>query len=570
MPLDIKYFVRKSLSLQGVIFRFRTLTLYLKYFFSLDKHKNKVDILVHKHQLNDAHIILEKSIIQDNEKLNHKKFIQYLSLSMRLKKINHLKIILKKIITYNCWDPITYVFLLNFYEYKILAQWIIALKNKNIEIFLDLKKKTLSEKKFIRYLSKLNNTDIENIRVEIKLVIQAMYFNDKVSNELYYLSILDIVISDYLNLKNKKINSLKRYKKCAIINLDPWTQSIGHFYYVDSFIKGVLLKILDYDYVKFSSKSKNVISNKYLYDLYDDALKKKFPRNSSDRIIYYEPNLDVWRKANDSFDYQLNIATKIQKIWLKKNLRPLIEIRQKDKKLGKKLISKITKKNWFVTLQVREAGYRHNDYLSLDTGRNARLQSYSKAISYISKKNGCVIRLGQKIEKKIKSKNFIDYGSSKYKSEFLDIYIISKAKFHIGTVSGLSFIPIIFGKTKNVLTNINPPNFAFGLGSIGVPKLYKSIKNKKFLRYTDYQKLDPPHFFSGNTTLKNIDLKVYDNKQNDIFEAVKELNENFENKNWFKELRKRQTYVSKYSKNIFLKNRIPLAKMFIKRYKHLL
>ena len=96
MLLDIKYFVRKSLLLQDVIFRFRTLTLYLKYFFSLDKHKNKVDILVHKHQLNDAHIILEKSIIQDNEKLNHKKFIQYLSLSMRLKKINHLKIILKK------------------------------------------------------------------------------------------------------------------------------------------------------------------------------------------------------------------------------------------------------------------------------------------------------------------------------------------------------------------------------------------------------------------------------------------------------------------------------------------
>ena len=63
------------------------------------------------------------------------------------------------------------------------------------------------------------------------------------------------------------------------------------------------------------------------------------------------------------------------------------------------------------------------------------------------------IRLGEKKKNLLKFRGFFDYGSSKYKSEFLDIYLITKSKFNIGTCSGISYLPIIF-KNRNILTNI--------------------------------------------------------------------------------------------------------------------
>ena len=113
------------------------------------------------------------------------------------------------------------------------------------------------------------------------------------TNHLFYFSILESIISDHLGSKQKKISHLK---KCAVINLDPWTQSYAHFYYLDSFIKGVLLGELDYDFVIFSKEPKSIVSNKYLFSLYQKSLNNIFKLPKVDKIVYLHPNLNAWRK----------------------------------------------------------------------------------------------------------------------------------------------------------------------------------------------------------------------------------------------------------------------------------
>jgi putative glycosyltransferase (TIGR04372 family) len=57
-----------------------------------------------------------------------------------------------------------------------------------------------------------------------------------------------------------------------------------------------------------------------------------------------------------------------------------------------------------------------------------------------------VLRVGSAVEKPLFSSNprIIDYSSSKFRSDFLDIYLLSKAKFFLGNDSGIWAVPAIF------------------------------------------------------------------------------------------------------------------------------
>ena len=63
--------------------------------------------------------------------------------------------------------------------------------------------------------------------------------------------------------------------------------------------------------------------------------------------------------------------------------------------------------------------YSYHDY------RNVSLNSYIETCKYLSSKNIKVIRMGKNVSEKliIEDKNIIDYASSKYRNDFLDIFI---------------------------------------------------------------------------------------------------------------------------------------------------
>ena len=552
--------------------RFKIKKIFLRSIYILKNDKNiKFKSLLHESKYNEAHNFYLENILEKNL-YTLENFIEYLSLSMRLRKKENVKVVSSAILSFKQWSPKIYIFLLNNSKYKLLSFWLkkVCKRDKNfLQLLTNLRFYSNNEDKFIIKFLK-SRVAAQKIQLKIKEIIADMYFNDMQSNSLYYFSVFDHIINDYLaskNFKNKKIK-----KKCAILNLNPWTQSIGHFILLDGFIKGVLLGILDYDIVRFSEQPKSIISNKFLHKMYKESMEKNFSFSNKNEYIFSKPNMDAWRTKGNKFTMSHKLCIKIQKIWSEKGNKPLIEITDDHMKIGDKFISKIfdNKKKWFCTLHVREPGFRFNDDLWLDTGRNAEIKNYKKGIAYIAKQKGFTIRIGQKENKKVNFKNYFDYGRSKYKSDFLDIYLISKAKFHIGTSSGLSFIPLIFGKNKNIYTNLSQPFFIHLPGSIGIPKLLKSLSSNSYQKLSTYDQIDPPLLFSGNENFKNLNLKLEENSPEDIYDIIKEFLNAFEKKEWYKIISKRKTFLIKGNNNIFCQNKIPMPKTFIKKYKNLM
>ena len=65
----------------------------------------------------------------------------------------------------------------------------------------------------------------------------------------------------------------------------------GHYYFLDSFIKGVLLGILDYDYIIFS-KPVWIVSNQYLFKVYKNYIDKNFLHQKTLTILYLS---QIWK-----------------------------------------------------------------------------------------------------------------------------------------------------------------------------------------------------------------------------------------------------------------------------------
>jgi putative glycosyltransferase (TIGR04372 family) len=566
MKLGLKNLLRKNIFFHNIFFEIKIFILKIKYLFT--KNKNyKFRILLLQSRYNQAYKFFKTNILKNNN-YSFLAFCNYLSLCLRLKIFKDEKKLNKIIFDCDRWSPVIYVFLIKNSKNKLCKEWLEKIFKNNqifVSILYEPEKFITNEKYFLKEALK-SKTTLPEIRVYLKEIISQMYFNDMQFNKLNYFYTLDHMINDYLLNKHSKKN-----KRLAILNLDPWTQSIGHFYYLDSFIKGVLLGILDYDYIIFSKEPKSVISNKYLFKLYKSFIDKKFIIPKNRNYIVSEPNMEAWRHKNKNIVMAHEISKYIQKIWYKKNNKPIAEIPKKDIKVGDKLIKDVLgDRKWFCTLHVREPGFRLNDHLWLDAGRNANIKNYEKAIKYIYWRGGYTIRLGQKKNKKVKSQGLFDYGSSSQKSDFLDIFLIYRGKFNIGTSSGLSFIPIILGKYKNIFTNLNLLFFISIPGSIGIPKLVYSINKKKLVKMDIHEKFNPPFLFYGNESFKNVGYKLIENSSEDIFLLIKEFLNNFNKKNWHNFLRNRKTFPLNSNNNIYTNNFIPLPKFFIKKYRKLL
>ncbi|MEQ8814131.1 MAG: TIGR04372 family glycosyltransferase [Thalassobaculum sp.] len=96
-----------------------------------------------------------------------------------------------------------------------------------------------------------------------------------------------------------------------------------------------------------------------------------------------------------------------------------------------------------VTLHCREAGYRVDSRHGL---RNVDIATYLPAIRRLVERGYTVIRLGDRSMTPLpKIPGVFDYARSTLKSPELDVLLTGVATFHIGSSSGLSLVPQLFG-----------------------------------------------------------------------------------------------------------------------------
>ena len=96
-----------------------------------------------------------------------------------------------------------------------------------------------------------------------------------------------------------------------------------------------------------------------------------------------------------------------------------------------------------VTVHVRTGKFRDNGHSGM---RDWDIRTLIPSIGYLIENGYLVIRLGDLSMPRIRQRpGFIDYAHSDNKAPALDIAFVASAAFHLGSSSGMSLIPIVFG-----------------------------------------------------------------------------------------------------------------------------
>jgi len=310
-----------------------------------------------------------------------------------------------------------------------------------------------------------------------------------------------------------------------------WFLAIGHVAHLDSYFKN--LKLNKNSVTKFIppvSNQNNV--NQYLLKLWDknyfgenrDVIKNLNLSNFEQLLLQDDFWTNTYTSQNDVRMFNISSAA-IQKKWKSENRKPILSLPDEDKEIGWKILNdqyQINRNQWFVCLHVRESGF-HKSWHEKNPGtRNANINSYTLAVQEILNEGGVVIRLGDSTMQPILTMpGYFDYAHSSFKSDFMDIFLCAECKFFIGTNSGLSLVPPVFGKIC-ALTNWSPiaipqwyPDDFF------IPKLIKDSQEN----YLNFKTLfsSEAGWAQFDAFFKENNLTVVDNTDDEILGLVQEV-----------------------------------------------
>jgi len=268
--------------------------------------------------------------------------------------------------------------------------------------------------------------------------------------------------------------------------INVFTDRIGHLAIEpDIHIKKQLLNKIDKKkWVIFYKKNK--VANQYLLNkwnkyfiILDSTLIELFFKLSTFNgfaAVDIKPYINFGENRQEAFE--------IYKLW--KGKEPLIKLSEKELERGEKILKKMGYKNQnhIVCIHNREKGFSLCDDFIQDY-RNCSIDNFIESINYLCKKNIFTIRIGDKSNTplKIKESNFIDYANSKYKSEFMDVFLAGKSSFLIGNTSGIACLYSVMGTPCAITNNIPITTMWFTENDLVIPK--KILKNKKHLKFSD-------------------------------------------------------------------------------------
>lgn len=322
-------------------------------------------------------------------------------------------------------------------------------------------------KTFINNYKFLNNENIKNLSSYLSMTGQH-----ELSTKF---------LKHYNFIKKGSRNKSKiNYNKYRFIDSKNFG-AIGHIAFIDFYLKLDELK-LDVPKTNILIDKETKFSNHVILKAYKKYLKHINDFDFGTRIFSSE-ELGLMNDAAHNNVWLDQWAWSIQKLWIKKHgYSSRYFLDKKSTSFAKKYLEQkgLYKNDWFVVIHIREDGGGQIRGL-----RNADINSYQRAIEFIIKNGGWVIRIGgNSLTKKInvKSKKFIDLTILSFSIPELDSYVISKCRFFIGTGSGPINIAAHYFCRPILLTNAAPlasrvpwPN------QLILPKMYVNKKTKKIM-----------------------------------------------------------------------------------------
>lgn len=324
-----------------------------------------------------------------------------------------------------------------------------------------------------------------------------------------------------------------------------WLTLIGHIAMLDSYIKLQHLGITNKEQQILILAPKEKISNQTYFYLWRPYLTIIEDPLLIDVLFPYQRYLgdcfNGYIKPDGMPGDWTELAASGQVMWDRLNRESLIKIPSTLNDNGNNILKKMGLKSsdWFACLHVRSSGFHNENSHSVQSHRDSKLSDYLGAIKAITEKGGWVVRLGdESMDKLPQMNNVIDYPHSKFKSAWMDIFLISNARFFIGTTSGLSNAVISFG-TPCLLVNCIS-NY-FQLWNKNVLFTLKLLWNSNKTRYMTLPEMIEESFrwkiFNINK-LNQLGIFPHSNSADEITAATKEIIDKLFLKETFKGFKK--------------------------------
>lgn len=175
---------------------------------------------------------------------------------------------------------------------------------------------------------------------------------------------------------------------------------------------------------------------------------------------------------------------------------------------------------WFVGLHVRQRGFYNPKEEA--TCRNASVADFIPAIKEITARGGWVVRLGDKSMTPLPPlERVIDYPHTRFKSDLMDMYLLSECRFYVGMTSGILDTAWLFQRPM-VLTNMTTWSFAYPRrpGDLGITK---HLYSKRLGRFLSLQELLETPWEAQHFHHFGADYDMRDNTPEEIRDVVAEF-----------------------------------------------
>lgn len=219
-------------------------------------------------------------------------------------------------------------------------------------------------------------------------------------------------------------------------------------------------------------------------------------------------NLTIYEYMDSCFEHTIPLETIVDRDMFS-------GYEQEDEEFRQLLVSKSGREAstfWFVTLHVRENGFRFDPLGLSGATRDASISDYYDLVRVIYNHGGLVVRCGDASMSAVSIDGLFDYALSPWKSEKRDLYLMRNTFLHIGTNSGLSYVPLLFAKPI-FFTNDFP--LLAHISNRNCISLPKKVFNKNENRFLSLDELADPEIvdsYGDGRLLVAKDMQVLHNK----------------------------------------------------------
>lgn len=362
------------------------------------------------------------------------------------------------------------------------------------------------------------------------------------------------------------------------------SERIGHFSGINSIYaanRQKNLKINDKNNYEFLIHSK-IICNLQIEELLKSKinflgnfflplikLNSYFPGGKYHLIHYRENYLDrrvIWEHRDINND-------------IKKYL-PTFNFEEKKLKILKEEVEKfgIGEKDKIIILNLRDEEFLKNIFKGNDFSyktQNVEINTYLRTVKELTKQGYKVIRAGlhHKTKLNFKDKNYIDLFTENIRNDYIEMYLISRCLFQIGSYSGGSMPCFYLFNRPTIITN-QIPIIEFHSWSNNVFTIFKNVKDKireknislsehfelmstnfgpKFMNGpidNRYLKKNSRYNFFEEENYKINDFEIIDNSEQEIFDITFEVLDKIENKNTNTKCKENIVFETIFKKNL--------------------